>query len=285
MPSRRPSCRFCGKYVTRSDTRARAKRFAFACGSFARNGLIGVRAPVDAPGGAWRGAAAAELGAGIGAAWALLGIAACCATAPLSRGGAMELGGAAPLPAVGCGSLGATSGREEAAAAAAPAPPGIIGRGGKSNGRPAGGGTLAGGAAFAGAGVAATGCDVAFAVTLFSSAGAQERCGCCGTISLVLGGGDEATGGGAANVSINAVVRPAFPRPPLPCSTCVRKPTCGAAEFDENSSSMDAPAVTVMTPPHTEQRARTVVAGTLAGSTRKTERHSGQETFTCPPLR
>src|SRR3990170_1475477 len=35
----------------------------------------------------------------------------------------------------------------------------------------------------------------------------------------------------------------------------------------------------VMIPLHTEQRARTPVAGTLAGSTRKTERHSGQLTF------
>jgi hypothetical protein len=34
-----------------------------------------------------------------------------------------------------------------------------------------------------------------------------------------------------------------------------------------------------MTPPQTEQRARTPVAGTLAGSTRKMERHSGQVTF------
>ena len=36
----------------------------------------------------------------------------------------------------------------------------------------------------------------------------------------------------------------------------------------------------VITPPHTEQRARTMLEGILAGSTRKIERHSGQETFT-----
>ena len=52
-----------------------------------------------------------------------------------------------------------------------------------------------------------------------------------------------------------------------------------------NSSSIDPPAPTVMTPPHTEQRARTPAAGTFDGSTRKTDRHSGQETFTSPPLR
>jgi hypothetical protein len=38
------------------------------------------------------------------------------------------------------------------------------------------------------------------------------------------------------------------------------------------------PPAIAMTPPHTEHRARTPVAGTLAGSTRKTDRHSGHET-------
>lgn len=40
-----------------------------------------------------------------------------------------------------------------------------------------------------------------------------------------------------------------------------------------------------ITPPQTEQRARTPVAGTFAGSTRKTERHSGQETVIVSILR
>lgn len=38
-------------------------------------------------------------------------------------------------------------------------------------------------------------------------------------------------------------------------------------------------AETGMTPPHTEQRALTAAPTTLAGSTRKTDRHSGHETF------
>src|SRR4051812_38125067 len=46
LPLRIPSSRFCGKYVTRSDTSARARRRAFAFGSFARNGLIGTRVGV-----------------------------------------------------------------------------------------------------------------------------------------------------------------------------------------------------------------------------------------------
>lgn len=54
---------------------------------------------------------------------------------------------------------------------------------------------------------------------------------------------------------------------------------------DANSSAMDAPPPSAipMMPPHTEQRALTLMPGSLLGSTRKTDRHSGQETFTCPP--
>ncbi len=53
-----------------------------------------------------------------------------------------------------------------------------------------------------------------------------------------------------------------------------------AAGAGANSSSIGAPAPTMMTPPHTEQRARTPPDGTFAGSTRNTELHSGHETFT-----
>jgi hypothetical protein len=50
------------------------------------------------------------------------------------------------------------------------------------------------------------------------------------------------------------------------------------------SAASCAPREMVMTPPHTEQRARTLAAGTLSGSTRKTERHSGHTAF-IPSLR
>ncbi len=53
-----------------------------------------------------------------------------------------------------------------------------------------------------------------------------------------------------------------------------------AAGAGPNSSSIGAPAPTMMTPPHTEHRARTPPDGTFAGSTRNTELHSGHETFT-----
>ena len=45
------------------------------------------------------------------------------------------------------------------------------------------------------------------------------------------------------------------------------------------------PAAMAITPPHTEHRARTPVAGTLPGSTRNTEWQSGQETVMCQPDR
>src|ERR1043165_5550789 len=45
-----PSSRFAGKYVIRSEISARARRRAFALGSFARNGLIGGFPPGVAPG-------------------------------------------------------------------------------------------------------------------------------------------------------------------------------------------------------------------------------------------
>jgi len=50
-----------------------------------------------------------------------------------------------------------------------------------------------------------------------------------------------------------------------------------------NSSSIELPAPIVITPPQTEQRARRPSSGIFAGSTRKTDRHSGHETFTSPP--
>src|SRR5690348_16334721 len=47
VPLRSPSSLRCGKYVTKSEMRARERRRAFAFGSFARKGLIGVRGVVE----------------------------------------------------------------------------------------------------------------------------------------------------------------------------------------------------------------------------------------------
>jgi len=54
---------------------------------------------------------------------------------------------------------------------------------------------------------------------------------------------------------------------------------CGAGADAVKSSSMRPRSPIAITPPHTEQRARTPASGILAGSTRKTELHSGQVTF------
>jgi hypothetical protein len=65
-----------------------------------------------------------------------------------------------------------------------------------------------------------------------------------------------------------------------------REPPVGldrATAMDPPNSSRVPSRVTVMTPPHTAQRARTMVPGILPGSIRKIDRHSGQETFTDPP--
>src|SRR4051812_35269451 len=67
-----PSSRLCGKYVTRSEISARARRRAFAFGSLARNGLIGVRAGVpvvaaEGRGGGAEGAGVPKLGRMTGA--------------------------------------------------------------------------------------------------------------------------------------------------------------------------------------------------------------------------
>jgi hypothetical protein len=65
----------------------------------------------------------------------------------------------------------------------------------------------------------------------------------------------------------------------------------GIAGAGARSAAGDPPAATapggaiVITPPHTEQRARTPTVGTFDGSTRKTDRHSGHDTFTSPPPR
>lgn len=68
------------------------------------------------------------------------------------------------------------------------------------------------------------------------------------------------------------------------CGSCERRgaspPLRGEdAAVASTSSAQPALAPTGMMPPHTEQRARSDTLVILAGSTRKTERHSGQVTF------
>jgi hypothetical protein len=60
-------------------------------------------------------------------------------------------------------------------------------------------------------------------------------------------------------------------------------PGAGAPEVDDGATCRSSPqftaAPTGMSPPQTEQRARIDTLVILAGSSRKTERHSGQDTF------
>jgi len=192
----------------------------------------------------------------------------------LVRGAGAELGEVTGA-AGGTDGRGATMGR--AAGTALGALPGIIGRGGKSIGRPA--------AAWpAGAGAGAGDVTV-FAAGAASTTGPRTA-GTASGIALGIGVGPFGTLDGA-EVSSMAAANAAFAR----CVTAASASSLDrfecevTEEFEENSSSIEDPAEIVMTPPQTEQRARTMADGTFAGSTRKTERHSGQETFTCPPSR
>jgi hypothetical protein len=65
--------------------------------------------------------------------------------------------------------------------------------------------------------------------------------------------------------------------------TCAAAATTLAGGAKSDRASVDA-AITII-PPQTEQRALTAADGILAGSTRNTERHSGQVTFICDPRR
>ncbi len=56
-----------------------------------------------------------------------------------------------------------------------------------------------------------------------------------------------------------------------------------AAGANSSWIELPPPVPMVITPPQTAHRARTPDDGIFAGSTRKTDRHSGQETFTNPP--
>ena len=57
-----------------------------------------------------------------------------------------------------------------------------------------------------------------------------------------------------------------------------------AADDDGVTETGSVPPPMAITPPHTEHRARTPVAGTFAGSTRNTDLQSGQDTVITLPL-
>jgi len=164
-------------------------------------------------------------------------------------GGAVGRGGAGGATAGGAATGAAAGGAADGAAAGGRAGGGTTGCGGAGGAATVGVADGAGGVAIAGGG-ACTGAGG-------GGAGGSAALGAAGA---------GATGGGAGGV----------------CTGCAgRAAMIGALPLvDANSSAAPEGGEIVITPPQTEQRARTVVEGTRAGSTRKTERHSGQATFT-----
>ena len=126
--------------------------------------------------------------------------------------------------------------------------------------------------------------------------GATSTAGAGGGVTLAAGGratGAEIRGGGAGGITTGAELRGigaggiatgAEIRGSGGAATAAPPPDAnmGAAIGCAKSSFATAPPLTAITPPQTEQRVRTPACGTRAGSTRKTERHSGQVTFMRP---
>lgn len=92
------------------------------------------------------------------------------------------------------------------------------------------------------------------------------------------------TGAGAVSVLARtgrtpAGVDPANAGAPAPTGAACRRGDASAENSPLASSAHCTAAPTAISPPHTEQRARIETLVILAGSTRKTDRHSGQEMF------
>lgn len=150
------------------------------------------------------------------------------------------------VAAAGCG-RGGIDGCEGARAA-----PGTFGADGRG-----GGGGVAGADGRAAAGVGIGGVTGREPVSgVFRANGATPGVGGAG-VGMRDGGG--AWGRGVGRAAGAAVARPSL-----------------------KSFSIAPPLPIVITPPHTLHRARTPAVGIFVGSTRKTDRHSGQETFTSP---
>ena len=126
------------------------------------------------------------------------------------------------------------------------------------------------------------------------AAGSAERGGGAGSVARGVGaaatgvgaggGADGARlsalgiGGGHAGLDVAAGVL-VFERSGFtPDGVAARLGTRGAIVGWRSSPQLTA-APTAMSPPHTEQRARIETLVILAGSSRKTDRHSGQDTF------
>ncbi len=120
------------------------------------------------------------------------------------------------------------------------------------------------------------------------SAGGAERIGA--SAICVIDGGVGARGAGASGAACGAACGAASGAGATARGGAADTAANAGADVDDevaapaNSARASSPPAIVITPPHTEQRARTLADGTFDGSTRKIDRHSGQETFmTSPP--
>jgi len=229
---------------------ARDRRRALALGSFAKNGLIGVRVGVADASRAVLALAAAT-GACAGATNGRAG--------PLGRAGAPGIGGGAG--AAGIAGVGRADGIG-----------GIVGRGANAGGRAALDGSC--------------GIEPAAGVPIAGRGGNIVGRGAGVVIGRGATGGTGGTNGGVAGRATGRAVAAggvANRGGALGATGATGADATTGCAVGANSSSIELPAPIVMTPPQTEQRARRPKAGIFVGSTRNTDRHSGQETFTSPP--
>jgi hypothetical protein len=142
-----------------------------------------------------------------------------------------------------------------------------------------GGGVAPAGLGGVGAGVGSGGSSGGAGVGRASTAVGVGVLGCVSgaeSCTATASSGTATVGGGVGAVGL------------VQSSTCIGAGNSvgvsGTESDGPNSSAIDSSTPIFITPPHTEQRARTPREGTLEGSTRKIDRHSGHETFTSPPV-
>lgn len=249
-----------------SETSARASRRAFWFGSFARNGLIGLRCTTAGAGagvdGVEKAADTFPLGvnpgapAGFGGGWGILvrdggvrgapKVAPAGAAAPDSNGPVPEVTGFGLSTAAGVGEVSFTTDG--------------VNFGENGGVRWGAGGDWLGGADGAGSGAAGAG-----------RGGAPDG-GTGAGAARGIGGGQAFAGTEAAGVLARDMI--GF----TPLGGAPSADAVAPAETRRSSPQVTA-APTGMSPPHTEHRARIDTLVIFAGSRRKTDRHSGQETF------
>ncbi len=123
--------------------------------------------------------------------------------------------------------------------------------------------------------------------------GGAENAGCAGAgaVSDSSGASSNSSASGAASaadssaIAINAAFETRGGANGAIGRDGLSRVTEGAAVAAPAPTSTDSGSLTGITPPQTEQRARTPPSGTFAGSTRKTDRQSGHVTFNSPPPR